>query len=88
MPYCHIFFNDSEEEINRNYLKENEKEVKIKIITDYDIKSFNELFSECYWVRRRKSIRFNRNSLTNISSQFYKCFSLRELNVSVLNFFF
>ena len=38
--YYHIYFDNSNEEIKRNYLKENEKLKKIKIIIDYQIKSF------------------------------------------------
>ena len=32
--YYHIYFNDNEEEIKRNYLKKNEKVAKIKILID------------------------------------------------------
>ena len=34
--YYHIYFNDNEEEIKRNYIKENDKVRKIKIILDSD----------------------------------------------------
>ena len=42
--YYHIYFNDNKEEIKRNYLKENENVSKIKIIIDYQVKSFKKLF--------------------------------------------
>ena len=45
--YYHIYFNDNKEEIKRNYLKENENVDKLKIIIDYQVKSFEELFSNC-----------------------------------------
>ena len=38
--YYHIYFNDNKEEINRSYLNENENVKEIKIIIDYQIKSF------------------------------------------------
>ena len=45
--YFHIYFNDNnKKEIKRNYLNENENIKKIKIIIDYQIKSFIGLFKE------------------------------------------
>ena len=38
--YFHIYFNNNKEEIKRNYLNENDNVEKIKIIIDYQIKSF------------------------------------------------
>ena len=40
----HIYFNDSKEEIKRNYLKEKEKVNTIKIIIDYQVESLKKLF--------------------------------------------
>ena len=48
--YYHIYFNDNEEEIKRNYLKANRKVKKIKIIIDYEVKSFQDLFKRCDWI--------------------------------------
>ena len=45
--YYHIYFNDNKEEIKRNYLKENENVDKLKIIIDYQVKSFEKLFYYC-----------------------------------------
>ena len=45
--YFHIYFNDNKEEIKRNYLKENENIEKIKVIIDYQVKSFKGLFEDC-----------------------------------------
>ena len=42
--YIHIYFNDNKEEIKRNYLEKNEKVAKIKILIDYQIRSFEYLF--------------------------------------------
>ena len=44
--YYHIYFNDSKEEIKRYDLKQDEKVEKIKIIIDYQIESFEGLFSK------------------------------------------
>ena len=40
----HIFFNNKKREKKRNHLKENETITKIKVILDYKIKSFDNLF--------------------------------------------
>ena len=45
--YYHIYFNDNKEEIKRNYLDEKENITKLKIIIDYQVKSFESLFSNC-----------------------------------------
>ena len=46
--YYHIYFDNSNEEIKRNKLKKNEEVKIIKIIIDYQVKSFKNLFSWCY----------------------------------------
>ena len=45
--YYHIYFNDNEEEIKRNYLDQNENVTKLKIIIDYQVQSFEGLFENC-----------------------------------------
>ena len=42
--YYHIYFNNSNEEIKRNYLNINDKVKIIKIIIDYQIESFYNFF--------------------------------------------
>ena len=42
--YFHIYFNDNNEEIKRNYTNKNENVSKLKIIIDYQVKSFEYLF--------------------------------------------
>ena len=82
--YCHIYFNNSKEEIKRNYLKENEKVEKIKIIIDYQIKSFKKLFENCNCISSiffKKCIRTN---ITDMSYMFFNCSLLKELNLSNL----
>ena len=45
--YYHIYFNNSKEEIKRDYLIKDEKKMTIKIIIDYQVKSFQRLFGYC-----------------------------------------
>ena len=44
--FYHIYFNNSKEEVKRNYINENEKIKLIKIIIDNQIKSLDSLFSD------------------------------------------
>ena len=61
--YYHIYFNNSKEEIKRNYLKEKEKVNTIKIIIDHQVKSFKKLFFYCENIY---SIFFKKFTRTNI----------------------
>ena len=45
--YYHIYFNDSKEEIKKNELSKDDNVSRIKIIIDYQIKSFERLFQYC-----------------------------------------
>ena len=54
--YFHIYFNDNKEEIKRNYLNENDNVEKLKIIIDYQIKSFKQLFYFCECIESLKSL--------------------------------
>ena len=57
--YYHIYFNDNKEEIKNKYeINEEDKVTKIKIIIDYQVKSFKELFSRCEYI---SSINFKKN---------------------------
>ena len=50
--YYHIYFNDNKEEIKNKYeIKEEDKVTKIKIIIDYQIKSFYNLFCKCECIK-------------------------------------
>ena len=62
--YYHIYFNDNKEEIKNKYeIKEEDKVTKIKIIIDYQVKSFKELFSWCYCIKSINFKKFYRNNV-------------------------
>ena len=65
--YYHIYFNSSNEENKRNYLKENEKVNKIRIRIDNQIKSFKELFCGCFCIISIIFKKFYRINITNMS---------------------
>ena len=57
--YYHIYFNDNKKEIkNKYYIDEEDKGTKIKIIIDYQVKSFKKLFDNCECI---ESINFQKN---------------------------
>ena len=62
--YFHIYFNDNKEEIKNKYeIDEQDKVKKIKIIIDYQVKSFNGLFSFCECIESINFIKFYRNNV-------------------------
>ena len=83
--YYHIYFNNNKAEIKRNFLKKNEQVKIIKIIIDYQVKSFEALFHFCECVESIKFKKFYRNNITNMRSMFKLCSSLKELNLSNFN---
>ena len=48
--YYLIYFNDNKKEIKRNNIIEDEQIKIIKIIIDYQVKSFENLFHNCFFV--------------------------------------
>ena len=83
--YYHIYFNNNIEEIKRNYLNENEKIETIKIIIDYQVKSFEKLFYFCECIKFIYFKKFYRKNINDMNSMFFGCSSLNELNLSMFN---
>ena len=83
--FYHIYFNDSIKEINNNSLNKEDKISKIKIIIDYQVKSFDYLFYGCINMESIFFKKFYRNNITNMHSMFYACNTLKELNLSNFN---
>ena len=78
--YYHIYFNDNKEEIKNKYKidYEGDKVTKIKIIIDYQVKSFKKLFDGCKFIESINFKKFYRNNITNMSYMFNRCSSLKE----------
>ena len=84
--FYHIFFNDNKEEIKSKYnINEEDKITKIRIIIDYKIKSFKNLFKFIECIEYINFKNFNRNNITDMSEMFFGCSSLKELNLSNFN---
>ena len=84
--YYHIYFNDNKEEIKNKYeINKKDKVAKIKIIIDYQVKSFEHLFSDCYSIESINFKKFYRNNVTDMGYMFSECSSLKELNLSNFN---
>ena len=80
--YFHIYFNNNKEEIKRKYINEGGKIRIIKIMVDYQIKSFKNLFKYCNCIESIYFPKFYRNNINNMSYMFYECSSLKELNLN------
>ena len=83
--YYHIYFDNSIEEIKRNYIEDNEKVKKIKIVINHQVKSFKGLFEYCECINSIFFIKFYRNNIVDMSDMFSWCSSLKELNLSNFN---
>ena len=83
--YYHIYFDNSKEEIKRNYTEENEKVNIIKIIIDRRVTSFENLFYLCEGIISINFKKFYRSNITNMKCMFFECKSLKELNLSNFN---
>ena len=84
--FYHIYFNDNKKEIKNKYeINKKDKVTIIKIIIDYQIKSFEKLFNKCKCIKTINFIKFNRNDINNMSYMFYGCESLKELNLNNFN---
>ena len=59
--YYHIYFNNNKEETKRNFLTKEDLCNKIKIKIDYQIKSFEQLFSDCKCIESITFTKFQTN---------------------------
>ena len=84
--YYHIYFNDNKEEIKNKYeIIKKDKVKRIKIIIDYQVKSFKELFKRCECIESINFKKLYRNNITDMSEMFYECSSLKVLNLTNFN---
>ena len=84
--YFHIYFNDNKEEIKNKYRINKEDNVtKIKLIIDYQVKSFEKLFEHCDCIESLNFKKFYRNNINNMIKMFYECSSLKKINLSNFN---
>ena len=68
--YYHIYFDNSKEEIKRNKLNKKEKIKLIKIIIDYQVKSFKNLFSHIKCIDSITFKKYYKNNITDMSFLF------------------
>ena len=83
--YFHIYFNDSPERIRKYRIKRKENVDKIKIIIDYQVISFSNLFKECKCLESINFKKFYRNNITDMSYLFYSCEHLKEIKFTNFN---
>ena len=81
--FYHIYFNDNKNEIKTTYISDNVQISKIKVIIDYQVKSFFELFYHCFF----ESINFKkffRNNINNMNQMFHGSY-IKEINFYQFN---
>ena len=83
--YFHIYFDDSKEEVKRNYVTKDDKIKKIKVIIDSEIKSLFGLFQYCECVKKIEFKKFNNHDIDNMANMFFSCTSLKEIKFSKYN---
>jgi len=72
--YYLIYFNDNKVEIKNKYeIKEEDKVIRIKIIIDYQVKSFEDLFCYCDCIESINFKKFYRNNITDMYGMFSGC---------------
>ena len=82
--YFHIYFNDNNNEVNRNYIKKDDKIKKIKIILDREVNSFSGLFENCS-IKKIDFKQLYRENITDMSYMFCDCTLLKEIKFTNFN---
>ena len=80
-----FYFNNSNTKIKNPILYKDEKVKKIKIIIDYQVKSFHKLFNNIECISSIVFKKFYRTNITDMSYMFSGCSSLKELDLSNFN---
>ena len=83
--YYHIYLNNKKKEIKMKDTKKGEKIKIIKIIIDYQVKSFEKLFDNCEYVESINFKRFYRNNIENMRGMFDECSRLKEIYLNNFN---
>ena len=83
--YFHIYFDDNKEEAKRNYINEDDKITKIKVIIDSKFKIFSKLFQNCSCIKKINFLKFNRTDIKDMGHMFNGCDLLEELNFLFFN---
>ena len=83
--YYHIYLNNNKEEIKMNNINKDEEIKIIKIIIDYQVKSFEGLFYYCKCIESINFKKFYRNNINNMRRMLALCRSLKEINLNNFN---
>ena len=80
--FYQIYFNDCKNEIKKYYFTEDDKVKKIKIIINYQIKTFSQLFKECNCIQSIYFRKFYRKNIYDLSKMFFQCILLKDIDFS------
>ena len=81
-PYTHFYLNGSKNELLSYF---DFKEInEIKVVIDYQMKSFKGLFKNYKNIKEINIIKCNRKDIIDMSEMFYGCTNLNKLNITKL----
>ena len=83
--FIHFYFNNKTEEQKLPFDNIVEKINKVKIVMEYNIKSFGYLFNHCKKIKEIKINKFHRNNIIDMQYMFSNCSSLTNLDISKLS---
>ena len=86
--YTNVYTEDGmikRENYHEYYIDEEDKVTKIKIIIDYQVKSFKKLFDDCECIESINFKKFYRNNINDMSYMFAGCSSLKQINLNNFN---
>ena len=80
MNHIFICVGDDREETKRKNLNQKDKVTKIRIVLDYQIKSFTKLFYCCKCIELFSFNKFYRKNIFDMNWMFSNCYSLKQIN--------
>ena len=78
----HIYFDNSKEESNIDYIKKGKKVGIITIMIDKEVTSLKDLFYGCKCIEEIKFTNFKYNNITDMSYMFNCCTNLKKLDIN------
>ena len=83
--YFHIYPNNSNIEIKRNYITKNDHIDKIRVIIDLKMNSFRDLFKRCYCLKEINFTKCYQKDINDMSYLFCGCSNLIKYDISKID---
>ena len=79
--YYHMYFDDEKKKKKGNKLEKEDKVSKIKLVTDHQVESLNNLFEDCKCIESINFTQFIRININDMRGMFWQCSSLKEIEL-------